>query len=87
MNKLDVLKDVLEDFLEIRAFLSGRTSRPIKEFLFSRPLRRYEIHPLEGFSLDGNLVLLENGGPDPVENLVFLRPREGAIQVSRINRK
>ena len=84
MNKLNVLKDILEDFLELRARLSGQTSQPIQNFLFSQSLRQFEVMPVEGFRLDRSLVLFEKGSPSSIENLVFLRPRNGVFRVTRI---
>ena len=84
MNNLNVLKDILEDFLELRACLSGQTAQPIKSFLFSQSLHRFEVSPVEGFRLDRSLVLFEKGNPSSIENLVFLRPRNGVFRVTRI---
>jgi hypothetical protein len=76
----------LDDFLEIKGACDVKKRRPLKEFLLAQALDRLELLVVEGFVLAKNLVVLEPEKPAAIENLVFLRPKDGKIHVTHIKR-
>lgn len=75
---------VLQDFLELKACLGGKKTAPIKKFLFSQEPRNWSLSPVEGFCLDGHLILFQSGDPNSFKHLVFLHPDRGEIRVKML---
>ena len=75
---------VLQDFLELKASLNGKKASPIKKFLFSQEPHDWHLSPVEGFCLDGQLILFQSGDPKSFKHLVFLNPDRGEIRVKNL---
>jgi hypothetical protein len=78
------LEYVLHDFLDLKASLDPRRTRPLKEFLFSKEQDGDAISAVDGFLLGQQLVLIQPGDPHSLEHLVFLCPADGGIRVKRL---
>ena len=76
-----VLSYVIEDYLEIKASVKIEDSEPLKRFLLSRSSSGEGVSPVEGFLLADNLVLFDRTNPQTVQNLVFVCPGNGRMQV------
>ena len=75
------LEYVLADFLEVKAGLGQKETRPFKEFLFTLPLDGRHVSPVEGFLVGEHLVVLEKKNPRKVKHLIFLSPEDGTFRV------
>lgn len=75
----------LHDYLEIKASLNEDKLGGLKKFLSRQPLCELELFPLEGFSVSGNLILLQSGTPKSFKHLVFLNPVNGAVHFSALS--
>ena len=84
-KSLRTLEYVLHDFLEVKASLDPEKAKPLKKFLFSQSLDGETLSTLEGFSLAKQLVLFEQSDPESFQNLIFLNPEDGAIQIKRLS--
>lgn len=80
-----VVEYAIEDYLEVKASLVREKTGPLKEFLFSRSLKDWEVSTVEGFHLDQQLVLIRETDPETLEHLVFLNPEDGSIRVKKLS--
>ena len=71
---------VLEDFLEVKTQIAPEKADAIKRLLSFEKLRAFDIHSVEGFSLDQNLVLFRPDSPNSFKQLIFLNPVSGVTQ-------
>ena len=85
-RELKTLEYVLHDFLELKASLHPKKTKPLKEFLFSQKLDGLQVSTVEGFLLAQNLVLIEQPvTPPAIQNVVFLSPKDGRIRVKHLS--
>ena len=80
-EEFKALEYVLADFLELKAGLGSKETRPFKEFLFKLPLNGRRVSGIEGFLVAEHLVVFEKRNPEKVKHLIFLSPEDGTFRV------
>lgn len=84
VENLKALEYVIEDFLELKAYLDPGRVQPLKDFLFAQSLEGQILINVEGFHLARQLVLIDSGDPQLLDHMVFLNPEDGQIRVKRL---
>jgi hypothetical protein len=85
MNQFKPWEYVLEDFLELKASLSTRRTTEIKNFLFSEKAGGVILALVEGLRLGKHLVVVEAHNSTCVEDIIFVKPGNGQIQIRRLH--
>ena len=85
MNQFKSLEYVLEDFLELKASLSTRRTAEIKNFLCSERAGGVVLALVEGLRLGKHLVVVEAHNSKGVEDVIFVKPGNGQIQIRRLH--
>ncbi len=76
----------LQDFLELKASLDERKARPLKEFLFSGGREGMALSAVEGLHLARQLVLIKEGDPNALRQLIFVTPSDGKFRVRHLSK-
>lgn len=71
---------ILHDYLELKAALSAKQAKNIRNFLTSNGCIGSSLIHIEGFSVNQQLVLLKSDDPQSIKNLVYLNPANGLMQ-------
>lgn len=83
-ESFDSFEYVLNDFLEIKAEINPKRAEALKNYLLSMKDRNLSLSLVEGFRLNGHLVLIEKENASTLERLVFFNPDKGLIQIKQI---
>jgi hypothetical protein len=75
---------VLNDFLELRAGADPKKARSLKTYLLSLGEEDLTLSPVEGFRLNGHLVLIEKEKIHTPHHLVFFNPDKGSFRIKEI---
>ena len=75
---------VLNDFLEIKAEVNPKRAEALKNYLLSMKERNLSLSPVEGFRLNGHLIVIEKRTLPA--KLVFFNPDKGSIRIKQIPR-
>ncbi|GEM_PF-3334065 len=75
---------VLSDFLEVKAEVDPKKSKSLKAYLLSRGERDLTLSPVEGFRLNGHLVVIEKETKDEPHRVVFFNPDKGSFRIKEI---
>ena len=77
----------LTDVLEMNCSKHVHLIKEIKAKLFARPLRDFNLYPLNGFVLDRVLVVIQNGRPRSIHELYLLNAHRGSLRKISISRE
>ena len=83
-ESFDSFEYVLNDFLEIKAQTDPRKAEALRNYLLSMKERNLSLTPVEGFRLNGHLVLIEKENAGTLNRLVFFNPDKGSIRIKQI---
>lgn len=75
---------VLNDFLELEAGVDPRRAEPLRSYLFSEGEGNFTLSPIEGFRLNGYLILIDKDSPGDPRRLIFFNPDKGSFRVKEI---
>lgn len=75
---------MLSDFLEIKAEINPKRAEALKSYLLNMKERNLNLSPVEGFRLNGHLVLIEKENTGELNRLVFFNPDKGSIRIKQI---
>lgn len=75
---------VLEDFLEVKAGACPKKAKSLKTYLLSRGEKDLTLSAVEGFRLNGHLVVIEKERADAPHRLVFFNPDKGSFRIKEI---
>lgn len=77
------LEYVLDDLLELKAEVDPQKAKRLKNYLFSQKEDNVSLALVEGFRLNGHLVVIEKG-ESKLRRLVFFDPKKGSFQIKDI---
>lgn len=77
------LEYVLDDLLELKAEVDPKKAKSLKTYLLSQKDDNVSLSLVEGFRLNGQLVLIEKG-ETKLRRLVFFNPQKGSFQIKDI---
>lgn len=91
MKKLNERRDpvrffeyVLDDFLELKAGMDPRRTKLLKAYLLSQGRKNLALRSVEGFRLNGHLVLIEREECHRLKRVVFFNPDKGSFRIKEI---
>jgi len=77
------LEYVIDDLLELKAEVDPKRAKSLKRYLLSQKDDNFSVSLVEGFRLNGHLVLIEKG-ESKLKRLVFFNPQKGSFQIKDI---
>ena len=80
-----MLEYVVEDFLEVKGSLREDRSFALRNFLSSQRIKGSYLTAVEGFYLEGHLILLDQVDPGSFRHLICVTPGDGRIRVRRLS--
>ena len=80
----DSFEYVFNDFLELKAEVNPERAQSLKAFLLAKGEKDLTLAAVDGFRINGELVLIDKEPLNRPRRIVFFNPAKGSFRVKKI---
>ena len=75
---------IFHDFLEMKAEVNPQRAESLKTYLLSKGEKEPRLVAVDGFRINGEVVLIDKEPLNPPRRIVFFNPAKGSFRVKEI---